>query len=610
MRYPSQAALKHHLSIPQLTLLLGSLFAVTAVQAAEPATPALISVQVNQVTLEAHGPKQAIVEYLGQQSGGSYRVLRDGKESSKGQLSALPGFDEWGAGKHYFVADFSQDSEAGSYVIEAELGGEKAVSAPVVVQENALFNATASSLLAYFHASRNTNPKDRHLRIYDSQRYADVWGGWNDAGGDEGKYLSHLSYANFFNPQQASMVTWILAKTATTAPQLYRKAGLEGKVRDEAFWGADYLHRILDRQGYFYTTVFDKWGTDNAERMVTGFEGLDGKYSKSYKSAFRAGGGMAIAALARASILAKNSGVHGEFSATIYLVDAKRAFDHLQVHNREYCYDGKENIIDDYTALMAATELYHATHEQKYLAAARLHADKLSARQTADGWFISDNGSRPYYHGVEAGLPILSLVYYREIETDAARMSRAQKTISTALDAQLRLDSKVVNPYNYARQTFRTYDKGQLSKQVYEGFFMPHDNETGYWWQGESARLSSLSTAAILGGRAIAPQAQGAFGIKPNLAEFAQNQVDWTLGRNPYGMSMLHGFGVRNPPDAESAGPMTKGGVSNGITGATDSSTARGIVFAPGPDENQWRWVEQWLPHSAWLLLNAVTMAR
>ena len=138
---------------------------------------------------------------------------------------------------------------------------------------------------------------------------------------------------------------------------------------------------------------------------------------------------------------------------------------------------------------------------------------------------------------------------------------------------------------------------------------MPHANETGYWWQGESARLASLAAAAILGGRLVAPDAKNPFGVRSDLATFAQNQLDWTLGRNPFGMCMLYGFGARNPPSAESAGVMVKGGISNGITGATLSDQGRGIVWAEGPDENNWRWLEQWLPHSTWFLLAVTAMA-
>ena len=49
---------------------------------------------------------------------------------------------------------------------------------------------------------------------------------------------------------------------------------------------------------------------------------------------------------------------HGDFTSAQYLAAAERAFAHLQVYNTKYDDDGKENIIDDYCALMAATELW------------------------------------------------------------------------------------------------------------------------------------------------------------------------------------------------------------------------------------------------------------
>jgi hypothetical protein len=229
---------------------------------------------------------------------------------------------------------------------------------------------------------------------------------------------------------------------------------------------------------------------------------------------------------------------------------------------------------------------------------------------TEEGWFVSDAKDRPFYHGAEAGFPVVSLVYYLDIESDAKRAAAAKATIRKSLDYQLALDRKAVNPYNYARQTFRIFKDGKLAAERQEGFFMPHSNETKYWWQGESARLASLTLAAILGGRVVSPDPKGAFGVSADLASFAQNQIDWTLGRNPYGMCLLYGFGVRNPPHADSAGDMVAGGISNGITGAAESDEGRGIVFAAGPDEENWRWIEQWIPHTTWFLLAATTMSQ
>jgi hypothetical protein len=585
-----------------LALLAFSCYAQDSTRADPP-----LLIHVNQVALERAGPKAAIVEYGGAATSGTFAVLKDGAKVQSGALATLPPFTEWTAGKKYFKADFSGLATAGNYSIEVALGDAHARSASFVVADNSTFVTTVSALLDYYRANRHTKDADRHIRVFDSQRYVDVWGGWKDAGGDYGKYLSHLSYANFFNPQQTALVVWALAASHDNALPLYRQAGLDKRITEEALWGADYLHRLLDKDGYFYMTVFDQWAS-GAERMVVGYVGIEGVYTKDYQAAFREGGGVAIAGLARASRLSKATGIQGEFSAAQYLQDAERAFAHLQANNLKYCDNGVENIIDDYTALLAAVELYRSTQKDTYLEAARQRAHNLEQRMTPEGWFRSDSGSRPYYHAAEAGFPIVSLVQYLDIERDTTRADAARKTIKAALDYQLAVTGRVSNPFDYARQTFRTYENGKAGDQLLEGFFIPHANETGYWWQGESARLASLATAAILGGRIVAADPGTRFGVTPRLAEFAQNQLDWTLGRNPFDMCLLYGFGAKNPPDAVSAGKHDRGGISNGITGAVDSDEGRGIVFAPGPDDNNWRWLEQWLPHSTWFLLAATAM--
>lgn len=598
------------LVVAALALALSGLLQSPKALAAEPKTTVSVSlptepllVQLNQVALERRGPKLAIVEYAGSADEGSYTVLRDGKQVVSGKLQALPSFTEWSLGKRYFSADFSDAELAGQYQVDVRIGRQHAQSATVPVRDNAVFATTGAQLLSYFQRSRHIDDADRNIRIFQTSRKVNVWGGWQDAGGDKGKYLSHLGYANYFNPQQASMAAWVLAYGAHARKSLFAAQGLQTQVEDEAFWGADYLHRILDDEGYFYTTVFDQWGTPGAERMVTGYEGIAGTYTTLYRSAFRAGGGMAIAALARASMLARQSGRHGEFDGAQYLADAERAYAHLRKFNPQYGADGKENIIDDYTALMALVELHNATGAQRYLDDARMRAISLIRRQQADGGFISDGGSRPYYHAAEAGLPVISLSAYVDIEPEQVRRERALQAIGSALKHELAMTQSVANPYGYARQRFQLTQDGKAAGEVMEGFFIPHRNETGYWWQGESARLASLSAAMVIGSRKLAAHGAAGYGLSADRARYAQDQLDWTLGRNPYGISMLYGFGQKNPPIVmESAGEMFVGGISNGITGALDSDRGAGISFAPGPDSEQWRWVEQWIPHTTWML--------
>src|SRR5690606_37781595 len=116
---------------------------------------------------------------------------------------------------------------------------------------------------------------------------ADVRGGWYDASGDISKYLSHLSYANFMNPQQIPLTAWALAWVYDEAGSLLSAKGLSQQVQEEALWGADYLVRVLDDGGYFYITVFDGWSGKLDEREICAFSGSDGVKSANYQAAFR-----------------------------------------------------------------------------------------------------------------------------------------------------------------------------------------------------------------------------------------------------------------------------------------------------------------------------------
>lgn len=593
-----------------------------------------VSIHVNQFAYDARAYKSAVIVLAEGFQAKTFSVHKGGKTIFTAPLMAQDNFNEWGDGKQHYLADFSSVKKTGEYTLSLTAinnvteQSESHRSYTFSVSENVYFKKSVEEVLSYFKANRYTGLADKNIRIYDTQEYGDVYGGWMDAGGDTGKYLSHLSYANFMNPQQGAIVTWALAKSYQRVPQLYREAGLEKQLLEEALWGADYLHRILDKSGAFYMTVFDQWGYGK-ERVITAYTGLDGAYTEQWQAAFREGGGIAIAALARAYELSQSLGKALELSGAIapeqYLRDAERAFWHLDKHNKKYCDDGVENIIDDYTALIAATELYRVTESPDYLTVMQKRVDNLNTRMTDTGWFVSDADKRPYYHAVEAGMPLIALSDFLAFAQEPARIETTKITLKKALDYQMALNTEVTNPFNYARQTFTPYlplaiDKSDPNKQdgrfgngyygeQSTGFFIPHANETGYWWQGESARLASLSAAAIWAGQVNHGSHDQAFGIDEPLGRFAQNQMDWILGRNPFDMCMLYGFGDQNPPYAESGGSMVKGGISNGITGATLSPEGRGITWAEGPDSNNWRWVEQWLQHSTWYLLAVTAMA-
>jgi hypothetical protein len=493
----------------------------------------------------------------------------------------------------------------GLWRLRARVGADTAESEAFEIGEHLVPRRSLSAVLSYFKAQRASGAHDRADRAvpFHGGRpgTVDVHGGWYDASGDMSKYLTHLSYANTMNPQQSPAVVWCLleglARLRGTDPRL--AAALESRVVDEALHGADFLVRMQDPEGYFYTAVFDGWSHDPRRRLICSFSTQKGVLSADYRAGFRQGGGAAVAALARAAGVS----ARGEHSPEDYRAAAEQGFRHLELHSRDYLPDRTENIIDDYCALLAATELAALTGSDVYRRAAEARARSMAARVSADdnftGWWRTDDaGGQPFFHAAEEGLPVLALVRFLEVLPGSAAAAAAVDAVRASLRFSLAVTGEVPNPFGYARQYGTPSGGGRRS-----AFFMPHANPTGYWWQGENARLASLAAAARAA-RSLTGATEKA--MAPALRRYAADQLDWILGRNPFDACMLHGFG-RNNPEYEWGWFNAPGGIVNGITaGFRDEQD---IDFLP--DEvaadgmHRWRWSEQWLPHAAWFFLAA-----
>ncbi len=570
--------------------------------------PPTASIQVNQAIFPPNAPKIAVVSGTSQLSAGFRLIDAKGKTVFADRIGPAESVNDWTKDKQFYQVYFSHFNTPGNYRIVTN----NDTSAVFTIGDADWARPLISSIIHYYNQQRANTPTeleaDEHLLLYGSDKRVDLHGGWCDASGDVSKYFSHLAYANFMSPQQIPLVTWSLVNTGDALAIPLSRWGLTDSLTSEALWGADYITRSLSPEGYFYMTVFTYFKKDPEARRVVGLR-ANSVTTNEYQCAFREGGGMAIAALARISRWHKN----GEYTWQQYLDAARRAYAHLAVNNTKYDDDGKENIIDDYCALMAATELWIATRDSYYRDQARVRAGKLNARITPEGYFISDAGKRPFWHAADAGLPVVALIRYLDQEQNPKYRDAATATVKAALAYNLRITNKVENPFGYARQSFLY--KGQVK----DGFFIPHDNETGWWWQGENARLGSLATAA-LSGQKLLYGGKGLTKYVPlspdtltplNLLEFAARQYSWILGCNPYSICFLYGWGQNNVPYMHSnyGHGSQRGGISNGITGGKDNPDGSGIDFRTEDNGNEWRWTEQWLPHAAWFLQAVTAMS-
>ncbi|RQG99193.1 glycoside hydrolase family 9 protein [Natrarchaeobius oligotrophus] len=580
-------------------------------------------------------------EFTALEAAGSYYVAVDVLEDAAVDGDGSERETEAVGDENGFAVETGSDGSERAVDANADGARRRVRSHVFDVDDDVIAEEVLSDVLYYFKTQRASGRFDRADRsvpfVGDRDDAVDVSGGWYDASGDMSKYLSHLSYANYVNPQQAPIVVWGLLDAFE---QLYageRSLGalLEERLLEESLHGADFLVRMCDDEGYFYHTVFDQWSKETDRREICAYEGEDGTKTADYQAGYRQGGGVSIAALARASRVDESSEIAkaAAFDPDTYRSRAIDAFDHLEERNEAYLDDGTENVIDDYCALLAATELYGATGKRRFYDAASDRARALLERQTADGryagWWCADDGDRPFFHAAEEGLPALALCRFLEVAAGAESVAvGVAPTAETAfrdeiVDAlasywtfELEITTDVVNPFGYARAYVKAVDEPEPRA----AFFFPHQNETGYWWQGENARIASLAAAAVRSSRVLENASDGAFGGRrdslegardgslenesDDLGRFAQAQLDWILGLNPFDTSMVEGTG-RNPPHYHERFRNVPGGICNGITaGVTDESDVAFLPEGIGDDHaHRWRWAEQWLPHAAWFVV-------
>jgi len=592
-----------------LTVLAGTGAAWAAV------TPRILT---NHLGYEATAPKRAVVQGGPADAFGPFvlRVQPSDEVVFRGTAGAGAPVETWRDWR-FWTLDFSELQAEGTYVIEVQGPRGPIRSFPFRLGRDLLERETLSDVLFYFKGQRcsgELDQADRHLSRPGAQgRTVDVHGGWYDASGDYGIHLSHLDFSTWFNPQQVPLVVFSLARTLELleARRDGNFAQISRRLADELAYGADFLVRMRDPAGTFFQSIeapgpgkkpedrrlgrfMSSQFTVKVDRPVEGAP-LPQADAGVADVSYRSGGGLAVAGLAMAARAARG----GEFTRETYLKAAREAFAYLEAHNRELTNDGVENIVDDYCALLAASELFRTTGEAAYGAAARHRAESLMARSGEDCW-RADGGDRPFFHASDAGAPVVALLDYLPL-ADPATQTRIRDTVRRALEGELKTTGEVANPFGLARQVVQTKDGGRRST-----FFYPHDAETAPWWQGENARLAGLAAAARL--------AVPAFPADPvfqdRLRAYAADQLNWILGLNPFDASMLQGAGRNNPEYKFFSSWEYKsapGGIVNGITSGWQDGTGMGIdlnvPYEVTHQDSDWRWAEQWLPHAAWYLL-------
>lgn len=524
----------------------------------------------------------------------------------------------WDQG-YFYQIDFTPFREVGRFSITVGTAASYSFEIhPYILDFEMMMNA-----VYYFRGQRDVGEweaQDKHVMFQDQRpERIDASGGWFDATGDYGIHLSHLTHTTYYTPQQTPLSAYVFYKANDVTRNWYDRAEEElgvppeffGHLLTEGSYGADHLMRRAAPSGSFYRSIrrgMREFGSADRTRHI-GYElrrssaqfgnaftaGEEKVTEEFYEVGFRMGGGFAIAALA---IAARHPYPSQQFTCEEYLQTAIRAYRYLLENNERYTNDGRWNLVDEYAALTAATEIYLTTRETEWYQNAEDMLERMLSHAVAVGedmlrWNVDED--MPYFHAAEAGLPVIAAMTFYEADPTTAPAAKALAAAEKAMRYEAYITDDTANPFGYPRYTYKD-QAGRFATR----FFFPHESTASPWWQGENARLGSLSVAA----RYVANVTQDKM-LRERLLLYAQQCIDWIVGLNPFNICMVHGFGHQNARYFALGRYRLQcpGGVVNGITSRVDDE--EGVMFVhdvnQGMDDN-WRWGEQWIPHSSWYL--------
>ena len=198
-------------------------------------------VLVNHIGYDVHGSKKVVVQSASDAGYDAFQVVDPDDRRSRESWRRHP-VDRWSRGV-FSVGTFSQFQKPGTYRVVATGRGGRVTSQPFMMAPKLLPEASISEVLFYLKGQRSSGPSTRPI---EASRSSARSGSRSDVRRlvrcvrRHEQYLSHLSYANYMNPQQTpprrlgALEAASLLKDVKNA----RLNGLEWRLHDEALHGA------------------------------------------------------------------------------------------------------------------------------------------------------------------------------------------------------------------------------------------------------------------------------------------------------------------------------------------------------------------------------------
>ena len=519
-------------------------------------------VLVNQAGYDLGAPMRFVVQANFHAEAAAFTLVRDDGAvvledvlNAEGPIVGYYGND-WGY--HYYTGDFSGTAQPGRYRIRVTLDGMTEYSWPFAIDKSRLWEATAEPAYRFFYYQRcGMAVPDFHEACHlddaagpDGEGQYDLWGGWHDAG----------DYNKYHNAPYVYGLAVAYTQRREGFDEIGKAPSGPSDFFDEILWGGDHVRRMVMADGSAFghiTSGYGFWGppeleTDNMPG--TGDERRGTRASGDNPDAHQA-------ALARIAVLLDGQDAmnvpHADWVET-----AARSLDYALRENRRGLWQ-----------LSTATDLFSVTRDPKY-------AD-IAASLCAEIYSGNSGVAEPSSMHIEVAR-----------RCDGAFGMTLAETLRPAVL------QKAEHMLLLADNPFGVYTFGPAERPNYFG--TPADR--GGWHVGTSSHL--LEAAAFI---ALAHQ----YDPDPRYLRFIYDQLNWTLGMNPFNISLMEGVGSAFLPTYHHryvfsgvARGAVPGGVVNGVTWRSVGDD-RPFLDLSGVDIPAYEPNEVWLPHNT-AFLNAL----
>lgn len=475
------------------------------------------------------------------------------------------------------VLDFSEVSELGTYIIQA--GSIKTQS--FRIHDKVWLDTIAKTINFFFCercGTRVTNIHDVCHRDWQAEcngKRIVINGGWHDAGD-----LSQSAV----NTAQAVYAMLNLAETLRADETV-----LAQRLIEEARWGLDWLLKTRFGDGYRSVWATMDFWTDGIIGTVDDvtFEAESDPYSN-----YRTASAEALAA----RVLKQIDPVRSSFCLKAAEQDWQFAVEKTQSPDLQLAS----------AAVSASVDLFRATGKQLYAekAVELAHVILDSQQRTSPPWQIPLTGffyTNPqktqllhYNHKSHEHMPIVALTQLcRSLPEHPDRPKWYSAVI--LYSQYLKTISKFTEPYAMLPNSIYSLDESEkptYREQVLNGIRLAENYylrifPVWYGFRGNNgtilAQAKGLSAAACLTGDS-------------ELADLAQKQLQWVVGRNPFVQSTMYGEGYDYAPQYTAMSGDMVGSLAVGIQ-------TRGDEDKPyWPADNCYNFKEVWVyPSSLWL---------